>query len=46
MDEGEYLAWGWRIPFLAALPMGAAAVALRRELQETEVCTLRIKYPV
>ena len=37
MAEAEYLAWGWRIPFLAALPMGLAVVFLRRYLPETEV---------
>mmetsp|Transcript_23987 Transcript_23987/g.66641 ORF Transcript_23987/g.66641 Transcript_23987/m.66641 type:complete len:559 (+) Transcript_23987:116-1792(+) len=36
MPEQQYLAWGWRLPFLAALPMGVAVVHLRRRLPETE----------
>ncbi|MGO2368095.1 MAG: MFS transporter, partial [Serratia sp. (in: enterobacteria)] len=31
--------WGWRIPFLLALPMGAVALWLRLKLQETPTFT-------
>lgn len=30
------LAWAWRVPFLAAAPLGAASVIMRRKMAETE----------
>ena len=33
------LAWGWRIPFLLALPLGAVGLYLRFKLEETPVFT-------
>ena len=30
------LAWGWRLPFLLAAPLGVASVLLRRHVPETE----------
>lgn len=33
--EDQLLSWGWRIPFLVALPLGAVGVYLRTQLAET-----------
>ena len=33
--EDQLLSWGWRIPFLIALPLGAVGVYLRTQLAET-----------
>ncbi|MEU9304525.1 MFS transporter [Streptomyces sp. NPDC048269] len=35
LSESALYAWGWRIPFLSALPLGAAALWLRLRLPET-----------
>ncbi|MFO6297965.1 MFS transporter [Rahnella selenatireducens] len=35
LPEAEMKAWGWRIPFLLALPMGLVALYLRLKLDET-----------
>lgn len=35
LPETEMKAWGWRIPFLLALPMGLVALYLRLKLDET-----------
>ncbi|GAU65923.1 putative major facilitator superfamily transporter [Streptomyces sp. NBRC 110611] len=35
LTEGQVAAWGWRLPFLAAAPMGAVALCLRLRLGES-----------
>ncbi len=35
LPQDEMLAWGWRIPFLLALPLGFAGLYLRLRLEET-----------
>jgi MFS family permease len=35
LSEGQVGAWGWRLPFLLALPMGLGALWLRLRLDET-----------
>ncbi|HLL33279.1 MAG TPA: MFS transporter [Streptomyces sp.] len=35
LSEGQVSAWGWRLPFLLALPMGLGALWLRLRLDET-----------
>ena len=35
LDPDALLAWGWRIPFLIALPLGAVGVFVRRRLSES-----------
>lgn len=35
MTQSEFATWGWRIPFLIAVPMGGIAFYIRRQLQET-----------
>ncbi|PKE30868.1 metabolite-proton symporter [Rahnella sp. AA] len=35
LPDAEMKAWGWRIPFLLALPMGLVALYLRLKLDET-----------
>ncbi|MFE7296180.1 MFS transporter [Streptomyces sp. NPDC057579] len=35
LSEAQVAAWGWRLPFLAALPMGAVALRLRLGLVES-----------
>ncbi|MER2223245.1 MAG: MFS transporter, partial [Rhodococcus sp. (in: high G+C Gram-positive bacteria)] len=35
LDSGQLSDWGWRIPFLLALPMGLVALWLRLRLEET-----------
>jgi MHS family proline/betaine transporter-like MFS transporter len=35
LTRAQVLAWGWRLPFLLALPLGLAAFALRRRLIES-----------
>ncbi|WP_330234776.1 MFS transporter [Streptomyces sp. NBC_00566] len=35
LTEAELSAWGWRVPFLLALPMGVGALWLRLRLDET-----------
>ncbi|MFE7312151.1 MFS transporter [Streptomyces sp. NPDC057555] len=35
LPEAQVAAWGWRLPFLAALPMGAVALWLRLRLAES-----------
>jgi MHS family proline/betaine transporter-like MFS transporter len=35
LDPAEFQAWGWRIPFLIALPLGVVGVYLRLRLAES-----------
>lgn len=35
LSNAEMLAWGWRIPFLLAAPLGLIAVYLRRRIDES-----------
>lgn len=35
LSEAQLDAWGWRIPFLLALPMGAISLWLRRQVDES-----------
>jgi MHS family proline/betaine transporter-like MFS transporter len=35
LSESQLLSWGWRIPFLVALPLGAVGVYLRTRLADT-----------
>jgi MHS family proline/betaine transporter-like MFS transporter len=35
LSEADLAAWGWRIAFLVALPLGAVALLLRLNLEET-----------
>ena len=35
LTQDQLLSWGWRIPFLVALPLGAVGVYLRTQLAET-----------
>lgn len=35
LDEQAFLAWGWRVPFLASLVLVAVGVVLRRRVPET-----------
>ncbi|GAA3633637.1 MFS transporter [Streptomyces fenghuangensis] len=35
LDEADLQGWGWRLPFLLAVPMGLAALWLRLRLEET-----------
>jgi MHS family proline/betaine transporter-like MFS transporter len=35
LDPAQMQSWGWRIPFLLALPLGAIAVFIRSRLEET-----------
>jgi MFS transporter, MHS family, proline/betaine transporter len=35
LTPAQVLAWGWRVPFLLALPLGLAALRLRRRLLES-----------
>ncbi|MFE1098898.1 MFS transporter [Nocardiopsis alba] len=37
LGDETMLAWGWRIPFLLALPLGAIGLYLRIKLEETPV---------
>ncbi|WP_392544625.1 MFS transporter [Oryzobacter telluris] len=37
LTEGQLQSWGWRIPFLLAIPLGAVAVWLRFRIEETPV---------
>ncbi|CAL9397241.1 Proline_betaine transporter [Nocardiopsis dassonvillei] len=39
LGSDAMLAWGWRIPFLLALPLGAVGLYLRVKLDETPVFT-------
>lgn len=36
LPRSSLVAWGWRLPFLFALPIGIASVILRRSMPETE----------
>ena len=40
------LAWGWRIPFLAGISLGAAGYFLRRELHETAAPIAKKRVPL
>ncbi|BBG00204.1 MULTISPECIES: MFS transporter [Pseudonocardia] len=35
LPEDDLLAWGWRIPFMLALPLGIAGIYLRMRLEDT-----------
>ncbi|KAA5834988.1 MFS transporter [Saccharopolyspora hirsuta] len=35
LPEEDLLAWGWRLPFLLALPLGVVGIYLRLRLEET-----------
>ncbi|MBN9735518.1 MULTISPECIES: MFS transporter [unclassified Pseudonocardia] len=35
LPEEDLLAWGWRIPFVLALPLGVAGIYLRMRLEDT-----------
>ncbi|MER7012212.1 MFS transporter [Saccharopolyspora sp. NPDC000359] len=35
LPEGDMLAWGWRLPFVLALPLGVVGIYLRLRLEET-----------
>lgn len=35
LDHSQMLSWGWRIPFLIALPIGGVGLYLRLRLEET-----------
>jgi MFS transporter, MHS family, proline/betaine transporter len=35
LDRSQMLSWGWRIPFLLALPLGVVGLYLRLRLEET-----------
>jgi len=37
LTHDQMLAWGWRIPFLLALPLGVAGLYVRMRLEETPV---------
>lgn len=37
LTHEQMAAWGWRIPFLLALPLGLVGLALRSRMQETPV---------
>lgn len=39
LDPAELQAWGWRIPFLLALPLGVVALLLRLYIDETPAFT-------
>ncbi|WP_028937159.1 MFS transporter [Pseudonocardia spinosispora] len=35
LSDAQMLSWGWRLPFLLALPLGVAGLYLRSKLEET-----------
>lgn len=35
LDDSQMLSWGWRVPFLLSIPMGIAALLLRRQLEKS-----------
>lgn len=35
LPEEQFLAWGWRLPFLAALPLGLIGLYLRLQMEDT-----------
>ena len=37
LSEADLKSWGWRIPFLLAIPLGAAALWVRLKVEETPV---------
>lgn len=39
LDESSMHSWGWRIPFLIALPLGLVGLWIRRSIGETDVFT-------
>lgn len=39
MDDAAFAAWGWRIPFLLALPLGIVGLYLRLRLEDPEIFT-------
>ncbi|MCX5015473.1 MFS transporter [Streptomyces sp. NBC_00555] len=45
LSESDLYAWGWRIPFLLALPLGAVALWLRLRLPETAGPSKRADLP-
>jgi MHS family proline/betaine transporter-like MFS transporter len=40
LTRAQVLAWGWRVPFLLALPLGLVTFALRRRLLESRAFAL------
>lgn len=36
LTDAELLSWGWRIPFLVSLPLGIAALVVRRRMEESK----------
>lgn len=45
LSKEQLYQWGWRIPFLLALPMGAVALWLRLKLEETPTFTQAQRAP-
>lgn len=39
LTHEQMAAWGWRIPFLLALPLGVVGLVMRRRMEETPVFT-------
>ncbi|WP_461417183.1 MFS transporter [Gordonia sp. GN26] len=39
LDDAQMQAWGWRIPFLAALPLGLIGMYLRNRVEDSPVFT-------
>ena len=37
MSDPAYLAWGWRVPFLIALPLSVVGIYIRRRTEESPV---------
>jgi len=46
LTEAEIAAWGWRLPFLAGLLLGAVALALRLSVGEARLPEARPRLPV
>ncbi len=43
MSEANFLAWGWRLPFFLAAPLGLIGLYLRHAAEETPAFTERLK---
>jgi MHS family proline/betaine transporter-like MFS transporter len=39
LTSEQIIAWGWRIPFLLSLPLGVAALVIRRRMEESSQFT-------